>query len=383
MPLILYSYLSAEILAPFFASLLILNGVLFTGRIMQVIDLIFTMNIGFADFIRLCVYLLPKLLLFSIPMASSMAVIIAFVRLVNDNEIIALKAAGISLYKMLPPVIIFAGCTALATGFFATKFIPAGTVAMHDLFIKLATEKINKGVQAKRFSDNTGDIVLYVNKINQKTRQWQGVYLSDLRDKNHPVTVLAQKGSLSPHLEEMYISMDLQDGSLHRTDGAISQTIKFKNYKINLPVKAPKSISGQSLSRSSMTQKELLRSAQRIKGNPQKKASFLSEYHKRLALPVGCFILSLLGLPLALRGRPGRRNTAMPLGIGFFLLYFIVLTMAENLCSSAKFSPGLIMWIPNVIFGGITVFFITITANEKWDRLGNALTSFISRKEAC
>ncbi len=50
MPLILYSYLAAEILAPFFASLLILNGVLFTGRLMQVIDMIFTLNIEAVDF---------------------------------------------------------------------------------------------------------------------------------------------------------------------------------------------------------------------------------------------------------------------------------------------------------------------------------------------
>ena len=52
MPFILYSYLAAEILAPFFASLLIVNGVLFTGRIMQIIDMIFGLNIGFADFLR-------------------------------------------------------------------------------------------------------------------------------------------------------------------------------------------------------------------------------------------------------------------------------------------------------------------------------------------
>ncbi len=360
MPFILYSYLTSEILAPFFASLLILNGVLFTGRIMQVIDLIFTMNISLADFIRLCIYITPKLLLFSIPMASTLAVIIAFGRLLSDNEIVALKAAGIGLYKMIPPVIIFAVATALATVFFATKFIPAGTVAMHDLFVKLATEKINNGVQAKRFSDNTGDIVLYVNKINTDNT-WDGVYLSDLRDKKHPITILAKEGSLTPHVEQMYISMNLKNGSLHRVDGVITQTMTFKNYQINLPIKAPKTMVGQQLSRSSMTQTALLQAAH----NPQNGARFLSEYHKRLALPIGCFILTLLGMPLALRGRPGQRNWAIPLGIGFFLLYFISLTMAENLANNTNLPIGPIMWLPNIFFGIITVSILWATAKEK------------------
>ena len=366
MPLILYSYLAAEILAPFFASLLILNGVLFTGRIMQLIDLIFSMNISLADFIRLCFFISPKLLLFSIPMASSIAVILAFARLVNDNEIIALKAAGVSLYKMLPPVIIFATCTALSTGFIATKFIPAGSLAMHNLFVKLATEKINNGIQAKRFSDNTGNLILYVNKVNLETKQWQGVYLSDLRDKNHPITILAQGGSLTPHMEDMYLSMNLHNGSLHRENSTITQTINFRDYTINVPVQAPKSISSQNLSKSSMTQTTLLRSAAKFKAGSNKRAHFLSEYHKRLALPAGCFILTLLGFSLALRSRPGQRNSALPLGIGFFLLYYISLTMAENLSIDTIIPVGLIMWLPNFIFGGISTFIIFITANEKW-----------------
>ncbi len=362
MPRTLYSYLTAEILAPFFASLIILNGVLFTGRIMQLIDLIFTMNISLADFIRLCVFISPKLLLFSIPMASSIAVIIAFIRLVNDNEIIALKAAGVSLYKMLPPVIVFAVCTALATGFIATKFIPSGSVAMHNLFLQLATDKISNGVQAKHFSDDTGDIVLYVNKIKPTTGEWQGVYLSDLRDKAHPITIVAASGSITTHMEDMYISMNLHNGSLHRENGTISQTVIFKDYKINLPIQVPKSIGRQNLSKSSMTQKDLLRAAASSGVGPAKGAHFLSEYHKRLALPAGCFILTLLGMSLALRGRPGHRNIALPLGIGFFLLYFISLTMAENLSASVSIPVGLTMWLPNIIFGAITIAVTRVTA---------------------
>lgn len=376
MPLILYSYLASEILAPFFASLLILNGVLFTGRLMQVIDLIFTLNIGFTDFIRLCAYMSPNLLLFSLPMASTMAVIIAFSRFTSDNEMIAFKAAGISLYKMLPPVILFAIVTALTTGFFSTKLIPAGSVAMKNLFIKLATQKIEKGLQGQRFSENTGDIVLYVENVEEVSKQWSGVYLSDLRDKKNPVTVLAKNGSLTPHLENQYVSLNLTDGSLHRSTGPTTQTIKFDQYLINMPVTTPKSIGGESttqVTKHNLSQKQLLEYADQFGRQSYNGISFLIEYHKRLVLSVGCFILTLLGLPLALRSKVGSRNIGIPLGLGFFIFYYMIVTAAKGMCDNTSLPVGLIMWTPNALFSLLTVSVLIITAQEKWEAVTKAI----------
>lgn len=382
MPLILYSYLASEILAPFFASLIILNGVLFTGRLMQIIDLIFDLNIGLADFIRLCSFLLPNLLLFSIPMASTMAVIIAFSRLTSDNEMIALKASGLSLYRMLPPIAAFALCTALLTGFFSTKLIPAGSLAMKNLFIKLATEKIDKGIQAKRFSENTGDIVLYVNEVDRDTRNWSGVYLSDLRDKKNPITVLAKYGSLSPHLENMYITLELEDGTLHRSAGETSQTIQFNSYTINMPVEPPQAIGGKSMTdvtKNDLNQKELLEYADRYGRQSINGISFMVEYHMRLVLSVGCFILSLLGLPIALKSKAGSRNIGVPLGLAFFLIYYVFVTAAKGMCDSSSLPIAVIMWTPNIFFGLLTAAILSITASEKWDVVLKYLQSFPRR----
>jgi len=348
---------------------------------MQVVDLIFTLNIGFADFIRLCAYLAPNLMLFSIPMASTMGVIIAFARFASDNEMIALKACGISLYKMLPPVIVFATCTALFTGFFSTRLIPAGTVGMQNLFIKLATEKIDKGIQEKRFSEETGDIILYVEEVDKETKEWTGVYLSDLRDKEHPVTIIAQNGRLAPHLENMYVTMNLLNGTLHRTDEIKTQTIKFDRYSINIPIEPPRSIGGEStgVTKHSLGQKELLEYSAKYGLDNLNGISFLVEYHKRIVLSVGCFILTLLGLPIALRSRAGGKNLGIPLGLLFFILYYVTVSAAKGMCDSSNIPIAVIMWSPNVLFGAITLVIILITAREKWDQVTKFFYTFFSR----
>ena len=111
-PFLLYSYIATEMLAPFFASFIILYCVFFLIRLIPLLEIVLALRIGFADFIRLFSYIFPHMLLYVIPMASMAGVIIGFTRLTNDREILALKACGISLKQMLPPVVAMAAMIA-------------------------------------------------------------------------------------------------------------------------------------------------------------------------------------------------------------------------------------------------------------------------------
>lgn len=367
MPLLLYTYLATEILAPFFASLLILNGVLFLGRLVPLLDVIFTLGIDFADFVRLSAYIAPKLLLFSIPMASMMGVIVAFTKLINDNEMMALKASGIGLYRMVPPVMLVALCTAVLTVFSATQMIPKGTVAMKKLFFQLAKEKIDKGIQPDKFSEGLKNVVVYVDHIDPETNLWRGVYVSDLRHKDTPVTVMAQAGNLHARMRDMQIILTLNNGSMHRGTNDITQTIRFKRYTLNLPFEPPTTIDGDSLTqvgKNGMSQAELLKAAENYGTDTPEGLSMLIEYHQRLALPAGCFILTILGLPLAMQSKPGRRSVGVPLGLLFFIAYYIMLTAGKTVSEGGKIPVEQAMWLPNVVFAALTVYFTRRAARE-------------------
>ncbi|MDH5297641.1 MAG: LPS export ABC transporter permease LptF [Desulfobulbaceae bacterium] len=368
MPFLLYTYLATEVLAPFFASLLILGSILFLGRLMPTLDVILGFGIGFADFIRLSAYLAPKLLLFAMPMASMIGVIIAFNRMTGDNEIIALKASGIGLYRMLPPVIVFALATAAATALISTTLIPAGTHATQQLLIQLAKEKIDKGLREKEFSESLGKLVLYADRVDPESKKWQGVYVSDLRNPKTPITILARSGSLTARLDAMEITLELVDGSLHRAPDQRSQTIQFRNYTVRMPLEDPQTVLGEpadALDKGSLGLAELRREAHRQGIDTPVGASLLIEFHKRLALPVGCFILSLLGLPLALFTRHGRRPLGLPLGLAFFILYYVLLTGTTGVGESSAIPLAHLVWLPNLLFAVITLFFIRRVAREQ------------------
>jgi lipopolysaccharide export system permease protein len=380
MPFVLYIYLATEILAPFVAALLVLNAVLFLGKLLPLLEVIFSFGIGGADFIRLWAYMSPQLLLFSIPMASMMGVIIAFTRMSNDNEIIALKASGISLYRMLPPVIFVALATAALTALASTYFIPHGTQASKQLLFQLAKEGIDKGMRERQFSESMADVVLYADRIDAETGDWRGVYISDLRDAKTPITVIARQGRLQGHLPEMRLTLELQDGSMHRALDDLTQTIFFERYELNLPVQAPiDALGAAGLDKKAMTGSELRSQAEKLGAGTPRGATLLIEYHNRLVLPAACFILTLLGLPLALSSRPGHRPRGLPLALGIFILYYVTLTFAKALAESPALPVGPTMWLPNLVFGLLTFTVLRAAARERQGRLLEYGRSFISR----
>jgi lipopolysaccharide export system permease protein len=324
--------------------------------------------------------MLPNLFLFVIPMASMLGVIICFSRMVNDNEMIAIKAAGIGLYRMLPPVVIFAVCTTLLTGYAATKLIPSSTVALEKLFISLANDKFTKGLTEKQFSEGIRDVVFYINDIDKDTGQWQGVYVSDNRDKENPRIIIASTGSFTGYPDKLFFTVRLNNGSMHLANGATSQTVQFQDYTLNLSLLHSRFTSGKDavdFGKKAMSQKQLLTFAKKHKSKPDKIIPKLIEYHKRYVLAAGCFILSILGIPFAMRNQPGQRAVGIPLGLSFFIVYYICFTAAK-VASESGIPVGLAMWTPNILFAVLALYLLHHAHRERTEDMLDKLLSFVS-----
>ncbi|HHO48469.1 MAG TPA: LPS export ABC transporter permease LptF [Desulfobacteraceae bacterium] len=367
LPLLLYSYIATEMLAPFFASFLILYSVFFLVTLLPMLDVVLDLKIGLADFIRLACYIFPHMLLYVIPMACMTGVIVGFTRLTNDREMLVLKSSGISLRQILPPVFLIALFIAILTGFFSVKLVPAGELAMKQLMFQLAKEKISKGLQEKTFTEALGDMVVYVDQVGADDH-WQGVYVSDMRNRQQPIIIMAEGGYLDAEIEKMMVTITLNNGTLHHSEGPESQVIRFQRYQIQIPLQPPTEINGDQLTlldRSSMTQRQLLDAADKYGRDERRGIVFLTEYHHRLALPVGCLILSLLGLPLGLQSGPGRQASGIPLGLFFFIFYYILTTFGIVLTEDFVVPVIIGLWLPNVVFLVLVIIVFRRVEREK------------------
>ncbi|MBM9538231.1 LptF/LptG family permease [Desulfobulbus alkaliphilus] len=366
-PLLLYSYIATELLAPFFASFIILYCVFFLIRLIPLLEVVLQLHIGLADFIRLFSYIFPHMLFYVIPMASMAGVIICFTRMTNDREILAFKACGISLRQMLPPVVVIAAAIATLTGFFSIQLIPAGAVAVKQLMFQLAKEKIDKGLKEREFTEALGELVVYVDNIDDQDN-WHGVYVSDMRGRLQPLITVAKSGHLEAEMEKMMVTVILEDGTLHSAENQDNQVIRFQRYQLQIPLQPPTRIGGEDVTvidRGAMTQEQLLAAAALYGPDSKQGRIFRSTYHHRLALPVGCFLLSMLGMPLGLQAAPGKRAIGLPLGLACFLLYYITFTVTRVMAEDGVLPFVFSMWLPNMLLLILTVLVFHRTNQEK------------------
>ncbi|MFP3983443.1 MAG: LptF/LptG family permease [Desulfurivibrionaceae bacterium] len=370
MPFLLYSYILTETLIPFFASLLILGGILFLGQMLPLFEMIVELRVGLDDFLRLCFYLLPNLSLFAIPMASMLGVILCFNRMVADNEIVVLKSSGIGSNNLLPPVALFGLVTAAFTFYTGTALIPASTIATEKLLFKVTSEKFDQGLKEGEFSEGTGKIVFYIDRIAPDSNKWQGVYVSDMRDSSNPVIVSASSGRFKAVPDNLQLQVILEDGAIHyggqdKNNNQVSETIQFEEYFLTMPLQYPQFLTGDkdtAFGKKGMTQEELLTFAEKHGPEDEETISKMIEYHKRLVLAVGCFLLTVLGLPLAVRSRPGARAVALPFSLLLFVFYYILLTGAKAAAESGM-GVAISMWSPNILFGIFAVYLLS--TNDK------------------
>lgn len=363
-PKLLYSYLATEMLGPFFASFLVMNGVFILAKLIPFLNFVLELNIGVADFIRLFSYLFPNIFLYSIPMAALLGVTIGFARLSSDSEILAFKANGISMYQILPPVIIVASLFALLTSYVSIKLIPLSAVSMRQLSYQLLKEKIHNGIKEHEFTEALGDVVVYVEAIDKSTGGWTNVWVSDRRQLDNPVVTMASSGKMNSRIDEMMVSIELEDGSLHKPGTDNAQIVQFDQYRINIPLRLPET-SATRLKKTALTMRQLLAEAKLPESDAGDKQTLLVEFHKRMVLPVGCLMISLLGLPLGLQARPGKKAVGIQAGLAIFILYYILFTFAKEYAGNSIFPIWLAMWSPNLLFFGLAIFWIMRVSNEQ------------------
>jgi lipopolysaccharide export system permease protein len=354
-PFILYRYLWGECWSIFAVSLLAITIIVFMGRITKVMQMIITKGVGLGDILRFCLLLLPYLLLFTVPMAGMLAVLVTFLRLSNDNEIMALKTSGISAVQLLPPIVAFSLLITSAALFFSLYATPWGNQEMRQLLLDITKRRADLGVREQVFNNDFDKMVFYVNHVPPAGGLMHGVFLSDDRDPRVPNAITADTGRMIFDPKTERLVLQLFNGRIVRLsdDAASFHSIQFETYQVPLELFqfAPKA-----KTEDEMFYAELLEALRHTAPGSVAQNKLLIELNRRFALPLGVTIMVLTVMPLGISTQVRGRAVGLIMGLGIFLLYYLLLTMAWRLGTYAMLPPAFAPWIPNVVFTCLALF---------------------------
>jgi lipopolysaccharide export system permease protein len=370
MPLntIINRYIFKEIIPPFVINLVFLTFIFLMTRILDITNWIVNYRISLWKIILMLIYTMPFFLEFVIPMSIMMATLLTFLRLSSDNEIVALKASGMSIYRMLPPVLFFCILGWLLTSFMAIYGLPWGRLSLKELSYQVASSNIGIGLKERTFNDSFKDVMLYVDKIDLKNKELINIFIEDQRTENVVSTVVAPRGKLLSDPENMAFHLRLFNGTISHVNlkEETTNTSNFATYNYSLDLNRIIATARQGVKDEEEMSLAELREA--IRSATKKDDQFyltLMEFHKKFSIPFSCFALGLLAVPLGVQAKSGSRSYGIILGLVFFLLYYILLSAGWVFGEAGVYPPLIGMWVPNIVMGGIGLYLLVRVANER------------------
>ena len=362
MPRIIDRYLINEVLSPFVLGLLAFTTIVFSGRLLLITRMILVKGIGFKEILESALFLFPYLLVFTLPMAATVGIILAFMRLSVDHEMTALKTAGLSYSRLLAPILAFSLAVALLALFLTTYGSPWGQKSTRELLTEVVKKRADLGLQEQTFNTDFKDLMLFVNRVLPQGGKLQGVFINDLREADNPQTIYAKNGQIRYDPAQGSMILRLSEGLVIRWGPELGnlQTVEFKTYELPLQLFG----SQEQVSERELSMRQLEEGIKTEPPGSKRYVRLVVELHQRLALPLGAFLLCLLAIPLGLSPRVHGRTWGLVVGLLTFLIYYIVFTASWRLAFSGTLNPSLAPYLADVLFTFVAVYFWVRTLKE-------------------
>ncbi|MCZ7584422.1 MAG: LPS export ABC transporter permease LptF [Deltaproteobacteria bacterium] len=352
---ILYRYVSREVAVPFLLGLFVFTFVLLMFQILKITEMVVGYGVPLTDVAKVLAYILPPFLVFTIPMAFLLAVILAVGRLSSDSELIAIKAAGVSLARLYPPILAISLIAFGLSAFLSLHADPWGKQRFKMMLFEVGRRNATLGLKEQVFNDQFQDLVVYVNDVNEKTQELSGIFISDERNPKVPNVIVAERGQLFSSERDAKLVIRLEGGSIHRTleESGAYEHASFDRYDVVLDFASLLSDDVFEKTYLEMSLGELARHIDALRAQGEDDYAMRRawvEYHRKFAFPFACVVFGLIALPLGVVPPRSGRGQGFTLAIFALCLYYLLFRVGENLGWRGVIHPLVAMWAPNILF---------------------------------
>jgi LPS export ABC transporter permease LptG len=384
---VLDRYLLRELAMPFALGTALFTFFLIIDRIYQLAELVLTKGVPFHLVVQLLVFMLPSFLAHTLPMALLVAVLLAGGRMAADMEIVACKAAGVSLLRLFRPVLLAGLVVAGVAASLTMALNPIANREFQQQLFKILQTRAVSALKERVFNTSFADAMIYVQEISASQVGLRGVIVSDERDPRLSRVITAREGRLLADEGSRRITLRLLNGGINEADvapalpppsvqpeggvpGGAAGTKRyrftaFSLYDMTLAVESSLK-SGTRLDKPErdLTMGELRRKIAELGHDAYARLPFESELQKRFAFPAAALVFALLGFPLAVRSHRGGRSVAFVATLVILVAYYLVLTSLESMALRQRLPLPVAIWTPNVLFAMVGSGLLLITARE-------------------
>ncbi len=374
-PNLIWRYVFREVLSPTLLGLAIYVLVFIMNALFELAELAVKKDLPIGTVVLILLLYMPRVLVMALPMAVLLGVLVGIGRMSSDSEVIALRACGVSYWKLLVPVL------ALGIGVWSLgelliiQIEPGANYKRRQVYNNLLySTDLRREIKPRVFFQEIPGMLLYADQVHQGGDFLEKVFIHQSGDDGKELVTVARRAQIDYDRRDGVAHFYLENGTSHSTTPGDAQSYQLSKFERQMIVKEPdesfKATKDSLLSKPTpksyreQSLKDLSAAIMQAASIPHPAirdrviGGIQSVMHERFAMPFASFIFALLGMPLGIMNRRGGKASGFSLSICIAIFYWILLSTGENLVGQGKLSPFIGLWAGNVILGiiGMTLF---------------------------
>lgn len=348
-------YLFKKIM-PFF-----LGSVLFFCLILNLVDLFMNLtnylqnNASIKDVLKVLLFYTPKTLWYAIPVGMLFSTSYILSEMYAHNELEALFASGVSLFRFTLPILIFSIFMSFGLYHFENKLV----VWTYEKKIELQNQLLNRSDNENNSDlivlSQNGKIIYKANKYTESVKRLSGVYLIFRDDEKSLLAIIKARQA---HWDEEAKLWILKDATQYEMiNGELKITPISEKYT-NLLNESYEIFRKNIVNIQSVSAKDA-----KVYINHLKKAGLpyheqLSEYYKKFAFPFIVFLVVFLSIGLTGKTKKNVLIVSLASSIGVAVLFYVLMMITMVLAKHGYITPFMGAWFPVFFFTILSVFLL-------------------------
>ncbi|WNZ26499.1 YjgP/YjgQ family permease [Leptolyngbya sp. NK1-12] len=314
----------------------------------------------------------PQFIAYAFPMSILLANLMTYSRLSSDSELTALKACGVSVYRMILPALLVCLLVTGLTFAFNELIVPSANYQA-TLTLARALNDENPSFQERNIlyqefrqeevdgeKEDTLSRLFYAKEFDGE--RMRGLTILDFSQEGLNQIVSAKSATWNGSEK----AWDFRNGTIYvvSPDGSFRNIVKFEEQQLKLP-RGPLDLASQPRDYDEMNIAQSLEYLELLQqsGSEDKIQKLKVRIQQRYALPFVCVAFGLVGAALGSRLDRGGRSTSFAISLVIIFTYYLLTVIFGSIAQLGMITPFLGAWLPNIF--GLTAAFLLLARSSR------------------
>ncbi|WP_374375600.1 LPS export ABC transporter permease LptF [Dongia sp.] len=348
-------YILKRVSLPLLGAVGVAMAALLLERLIRLLDLFANRGGPINIIFKMLANLVPHYLGIALPAALFVGVLFASMRLSQDSELDAMRASGISLRRLMMPIMSLTIILVIVSGYVIGYLQPHTRWAYRALVHLVVETAWDSAIERGAFFSGFGGKTILIGDISDGGKQLSQVFVKEVDEQGRDLVITAETGQLTRN--GLTLVLTLRNGMRLETSPGTDQAQAVAFEELDLPMEsvAAEPFRSRGEKESELDFTELL--AAHFSGAPGlHPEDIMAEVNSRLIRTLSMLFLPLLAMPIGISSRRASKGVRITVGILFLVGYFQLLQFGRDAVGSDLAGPFLVLWVPFMLFAGSTTW---------------------------